>query len=316
VVPPPRHSHGCVAVAGKMVIIGGHTTDGEQFTRKKDIWVYDPKNNTFEEIIPLGEQLPAISRHRLVSVNNIVYSFGGILQDKQKLNAIFTFDLHTKCWQALAVKGTPPSVRCDPVVVSHGTDIIVFGGSDVDMNFPSDMHVFNTATCTWWQPEVKGTPPSSRIGSVGTVIRNKLYIYGGGKYNKVMKNYTEIYLEVWAMDLTTWTWELEATRTDIVPKAGDFLNAFSVGNHFFIEGGWFSKPWCFDTVTRTWCMIPCLNSINNNDSTCVVLGESVYYYGGYFNVHRHHFTKVNLSALAFLGAPFSNDQKAEIAVAP
>jgi len=283
-----------------MVIMGGHVTDGETFTRRSDIWIYDPSRQTFEEIIPECEKLPLISRHKLVCINYLVYSFGGILQDKSKLNSITTFDYRTKILRTLTVKGTPPSVRCDSVVVSHGTNIVVFGGSDKDMNFPSDVHVFDTLTKTWSQPKVEGTPPSSRIGCVGTVIRDRLYIYGGGNYNKVEKKYSEIYIEVWVLDLMTWTWEHEVTSTSEAPKAGDFLNVFSIGNHFFIEGGWYSKPWCYDTVTRSWLNVNTTNSINNNDAACVVIGDSVYYYGGYFNRHRHNLTKVGLPSLAFL----------------
>lgn len=301
VQPPPRQSHGCAAVGEKMVILGGHVAQGDTFIRKDDIWVYHTSTDHFEEITTVGLKPPQISRHRMVSVDGLIYSFAGILQDKTKLNSVFTLDFHKKEWKELTVFGTKPSPRCDPVVVTRNSQIIVFGGSDKDMNFLSDVHVFDTNTLTWQQPQITGVAPSTRIGSVGGIIQDKLYLYGGGNYDRVRKVYTQMFAEIWTLNLTTWHWEFEVT-SGTPPTACDFLNIFTLGNHFFIDGGWHTKPWCYDTVTKTWMQINSSNPQNNNDSSCVVVGNTAVYYGGYFNHYCHHLMMVDLSPLSFLQA--------------
>jgi len=67
--------------------------------------------------------------------------------------------------------GNPPEPRCDPVVVAYQKSIVVFGGSVGDFIFPSDVHIFNTETNTWTQPQTIGTAPSPRIGCTAVVIK-------------------------------------------------------------------------------------------------------------------------------------------------
>jgi N-acetylneuraminic acid mutarotase len=287
-----------------MVIIGGHITQREDnFERMDDIWSYDPSSNKFEEIVPIGQKPPKLSRHRVVVVDNLLYSFGGIIQDRTKLNSIFTFDLNTRIWTDLnsvcELKGTPPSPRCDPVVVAYGKQIVVFGGSDKDMCFLSDIHVFDTVTNTWSQPTTQGEAPPSRIGAVGTVVRNKMFLYGGGSYDKIVKAYTRTFPEIWTLNLDTWTWELEQF-SGVPPSVCDFLSVFNLGNHLFIDGGWYTKPWCYDTVAHSWCAVENAPLQNNNDSSCALLGQTAVYYGGFFNYYRHHLSTIDLTDLSFL----------------
>jgi len=296
--PPPRQSHGATRVGNKMIIIGGHQVVGENFQRKDDIWVFDTTTNKFEK---KDAQIPSMSRHRLLSIKDKVYAFGGILQNKQKLNSVFTLDIDTFSWKELNVIGQPPEPRCDPVVVSYGSNIIVFGGSVLDLVFPSDVHVFNTETNQWTQPETHGEIPPSRIGATGVVIGDMLYIYGGGDYDKERRRYKTLYTEIWSLNLLTYTWGQVPASGDI-PKIMDFLNAFVVGNHLVIEGGWYSEPYAFDTISRKWLQLTNKEKkrVNNNDSSATLIGDSVYYFGGYHNSYKHHLFKLDISHLSFL----------------
>jgi len=237
-----------------MIILGGHQVDGENFRRQDDIWEFDTITNKFEQIVSKDAQIPSMSRHRILSIGNKIYAFGGILQNKQKLNSVFTLDLDTLCWEELKVTGIPPEPRCDPVVVSYGSNIIVFGGSVQDLVFPSDVHVFNTETNHWTQPETQGDIPPSRIGSTGVVIGDMMYIYGGGDYDKERRRYKALFTEIWTLNLITYVWSQIHASGDI-PKIMDFLNAFVVGNHLVIEGVWYSEPYAFDTVSRRWLQL-------------------------------------------------------------
>jgi len=302
--PSPRQSHGATRVGNKMVIFGGHQVVGESFERKDDIWTFDAVTHKFEQIIPKST-IPAMSRHRTVTINDKIYSFGGILQNKQKLNSVFKFDLQTLIWEELLVYGQPPEPRCDPVVVSCGNKIIVFGGSIQDLVFPSDLHIFNTETNCWSQPETKGQAPPSRIGCTGVVIGDLMYIYGGGDYDKEKKRYTTLFTEIWTLNLENFEW-CQVQACGDIPKIMDFLNAFVVGNHLVIEGGWYSDPYAFDTVSRRWIQLG--NSaanvkVNNNDASATLIGDSVYYFGGYHNTYQHHLCRLDIAHLSFLLKP-------------
>jgi N-acetylneuraminic acid mutarotase len=299
--PSPRQCHGAVALGSNMVIFGGHQIEGDNFNRHDDMWFFDSQNSSFTEIQTQGIRIPPISRHRMVAINNRIYSFGGILHNRQKLNSVFMFNPETLCWSELVVNNEPPSPRCDPAVVAYKHSIVVYGGSIKDLAFPSDVHVFDTQTLTWSHPTVSGTIPPSRIGSTAVVVRDQMYIYGGGEYNREERKYTKLYHEMWTLDLKTWEWtHLEVKGT--IPKISDFLNAFVVGNHIVIGGGWNTNPYAFDTVTRTWMELPSGDSVivNNNDASAVHIGNHVYYYGGYHNEYKHHLHALDIGHLDFL----------------
>jgi N-acetylneuraminic acid mutarotase len=299
--PPPRQSHGAVHVGNKMIVLGGHQLVEENFQRQDDIWEFDTLTNQFERIVPKGAVVPAISRHRVVNIGNQVYIFGGILQNKQKLNSIFTLDVDNMIWQELTVSGNPPDPRCDPVVVVHGSTIIVFGGSVQDLVFPSDIHVFDTLTNTWREQSTTGPIPPPRIGCTGAVVGDTLYIYGGGDYDKQEKKYVTLFTEIWTLDLIKFEWSQVRTIGER-PKVSDFLNAFVIGNHIVIEGGWYEEPYAFDTVARAWVQLKNEDNlkVNNNDSSATLIGNAVYYFGGYDTTYRHHLYKLDLSHLDFL----------------
>jgi N-acetylneuraminic acid mutarotase len=299
--PSPRQCHGAVALGSKMVIFGGHQIEGDNFNRRDDMWFFDSEQSSFSEIQTQGIRIPPISRHRMVNIEDRIYSFGGILHNREKLNSVFMFDPETLAWQELVVNNAPPEPRCDPVVVAYKHFIVVFGGSIKDLAFPSDVHVFDTKTLTWFQPSVTGTTPPSRIGCTAIVLKDKMYIYGGGDYNREQRKYIKMYYEMWTLDLLAWRWEYLEVKGE-VPKISDFLNSFAVGNHIVVGGGWCTNPYAFDTITRTWSYLTNRDNIivNNNDSSAVHIGKHVYYFGGYHNLYRHHLNALDIGHLDFL----------------
>jgi len=283
-----------------MVISGGHQIEGDNFNRQDDMWFFDSEHEEFYQVHPQGFQIPPISRHRLVNIDNRIYSFGGILHNRQKLNSVFMFDPETLIWEELVVSNEPPEPRCDPVVVAYKHYMVIFGGSIKDLAFPSDVHVFDTQSRSWFRPPVTGSQPPSRIGCTAVILRDTMYLYGGGDYNREERKYRKMYTELWTLDLVSWNWtylEIEG----ILPKISDFLNSIVVGNHIIIGGGWCSNPYAFDTISRTWTLLPNRNNItiNNNDSSAVQIGNYVYYFGGYYNNYRHNLNVLNIGNLNF-----------------
>jgi len=302
--PPPRQSHGATRVGNKLLIMGGHQINDDRFQRQDDIWTFDTVTQVFERLQPMDNNgPPPLSRHRIVSLDDKIYSFGGILQDKKKLNSVFKFDPVTLQWEELSVKGKIPQERCDSVVVAYHRKLIVFGGSVQDLVFPSDLHVFDIDTQEWTQPPVQGDVPPARIGCTGVVVGDVMYLYGGGDYDKNQQKYKTLFTEIWALDLVKFEWSRVPTVGE-VPTISDFLNVFVIGNHLVIEGGWYSEPYAFDTVGKRWRRLTTTtedgSKVNNNDASATLIGNAVYYFGGYYNAYRHHLYKLDVSSLSFL----------------
>jgi N-acetylneuraminic acid mutarotase len=300
--PSPRQCHGAVALGSKMLIFGGHQIEGNNFNRRDDMWLFDPKESEFQEIHPQGIRIPPISRHRMVNINNRIYSFGGIVQNRQKLNSIFMFDPETLAWEELEVQNKPPEPRCDPVVVAYKHFLVIFGGSIKDLAFPSDVHLFDTISRSWSQPSIIGDVPPARIGCTAVVHNDTMYLYGGGDYNGEERKYRKMYSEMWTLDLKKWQWNYLDTASGTLPKISDFLNSFVVGNHIIIGGGWSSNPYAFDMISRNWTLLKNKDNttVNNNDSSAVRIGTQVYYFGGYHNNYKHHLNAMDIGHLDFL----------------
>uniref|UniRef100_A0A6B2LB19 Uncharacterized protein n=1 Tax=Arcella intermedia TaxID=1963864 RepID=A0A6B2LB19_9EUKA len=239
--------------------------------------MFDIETETYQEIHP-SHSPPAHSRMRIVTINDTLYSFGGILQDKKKLNQIYTFNLVSKDWEVLPGEGIPPNPRCDPVMYGYKNKIIIYGGSEENLIFPNDLHVFDIDKKMWYKPECKGNWPSRRIGCFGTVIHQKLYIYGGGDYNRERESYDSQYDEIWSLDLESYTWKQEIT-TGISPKSPIFSHWFSIGHHIVVIG--INHCYFFDTVSHYWDKIEVQQLPPNPVIGLCVLANP------YTNTHNH-----------------------------
>jgi len=237
----------------------------------------------------------------------LIYLFGGIDDEFRKLNDIFSFNLETKLWKRERTKGTSPSPRCDHVGVTYGNKIIFVGGSDEQMNFLTDVHVFDTVENTWNQPVVHGVPPSSRIACCSTRLGNKMFIFGGGLWDVTSQNYVEGYSDIFVLNLDEYTWYHPKAKGDIPsPKDNKFSSLITVGNHLFLEIGRISSTdtgycssYVFDTVTETWSKLKQtnLNVLTNNCSSCNVIGSKAFYFGGNRGRGSNEMLKLNLNHL-------------------
>jgi len=254
--PPPRSRHGACVVEEKLVIIAGHKRVGSEFIRSNDIWTFDLVKEVFSEVNVIGE-VPVMSRLWTGNIENLVYCFGGIKQNGKKLNNVYSFDISTSEWKKEEVIGVPPSKRCDPLGVVYDKKIIIVGGSDIDLNFPIDVHEYDTETHTWRNIPLMGDYPSNRIACCCSRVDNMMYIYGGGVWDKNTKEYTEQYSETWALNLDTYTWTNLNPFISVIPSVVNiFPVMFTVGNQLVLDGGRYQRDetetYIFDTVQLNW----------------------------------------------------------------
>jgi len=303
--PSARSRSGVTRVGNKIILVGGHVRVGD-FVRENDIWCFDTNTENFERIQPVPEcEPPKISRLCLEAYGDTVYSFGGILQNKKKINTIYSFDLNKKEWRELETEGTPPSGRCDPVTCMYsGVDkkgILVFGGSQEGLIYPSDVHFFNIETRTWEAVQLENAPPVDRIGACGAVIGDKFYLYGGAYWYKETSTYTKNYHEMWSLQLSkgAWRWEQLPCYGETPSGTPVNLTAVAIGNHILVEGSMSCNgSYLYDTVSYTWSKVTPKMTVNDaNYGSATLVGDTVYYLCGY-RAHNHARDVIKLSLSA------------------
>ncbi|XP_073697367.1 rab9 effector protein with kelch motifs isoform X2 [Garra rufa] len=135
-------------------------------------------------------------------------------------------------WQTVQVKGMAPSVRTYHTSSACVDDrLFVFSGGDAGASPVTDpqLHVFDTVSVTWLQPESKGTPPAPRHGHVITAVGSNIYIHGGMAGEK-------FYNDMFLLSTETMKWEKVRAKGDIPPGVAAH-SSVTLGKNIFIFGG-------------------------------------------------------------------------------
>uniref|UniRef100_H9G8E9 Rab9 effector protein with kelch motifs n=1 Tax=Anolis carolinensis TaxID=28377 RepID=H9G8E9_ANOCA len=138
----------------------------------------------------------------------------------------------TGTWEKPEVRGVPPSVRTfHTSTAAIGDRLYVFGGGDKGADPVQDqqLHIFDSATLTWLQPEVSGQAPTPRHGHVMVAVGNRLFVHGGLASDT-------FYGDLFSIDITKMKWEtLPATGS--VPGGRAAHSAVAFRDHLYIFGG-------------------------------------------------------------------------------
>ncbi|KAL6782490.1 hypothetical protein ACKKBG_A06980 [Auxenochlorella protothecoides x Auxenochlorella symbiontica] len=109
-----------------------------------------------------------------------LYVFGGEDAHRRALADLLVLDLPSMTWTAPLTTGKAPAPRTAHVAtVWRERYLVIFGGGSVAHCF-DDVHVLDTATLEWSQPEVEGPVPPPRAGHAAAVLGSTWYIVGGG----------------------------------------------------------------------------------------------------------------------------------------
>lgn len=162
----------------------------------------------------------------------------------------------------LTTYGNPPAPRGGHTATFVAKKLFVFGGSAYSAKglntggrespltiVKSDLHVLDLGTMTWSIPSVQGIQPPARYAHTGTLMGNKLIIFGG--FNG------RVYLDdLNVLDTSTMSWYVPVVK-GTPPSARYAHTATPVGAKLFIFGGCgenrcFSELHVLDTATMTW----------------------------------------------------------------
>ncbi|NXP09808.1 RABEK protein, partial [Thinocorus orbignyianus] len=97
-------------------------------------------------------------------------------------SCVQVLDPEVGTWESPEVRGVQPLPRTyHTSAAAVGDRLFVFGGGEKGAEPVRDqrLHVFDTATLTWSQPDTHGDPPSPRQGHAVAAVGTKLFIHGG-----------------------------------------------------------------------------------------------------------------------------------------
>lgn len=135
-------------------------------------------------------------------------------------------------WQTVQVRGVAPTVRTyHTSSACVGDRLYVFSGGDAGASPVTDpqLHVFDTVSVTWLQPESRGTPPAARHGHVITAVGSNIYIHGGMAGEK-------FHSDMFLLNTEMMKWEKVRAKGDVPPGVAAH-SSVTFRKNIFIFGG-------------------------------------------------------------------------------
>jgi len=216
IIPYQRYGHTSVAWEDKAYIWGGRNDRAGACNR---LYSFDPASRTWKRPNVLGQIPGARDGHSACVIRDAMIIFGGYEEDEDRFsNEIHSFCFLTMTWTHVIVSGDPASWRDFHSATAVGDRyMIVFGGrSDYGAPFHTNhefyckkVHVFDTRTNRWSQPQVLGDAPTGRRSHSAFVHKDMVYIFGG--YNG---NEDRHFADLWCLDPSSYVW------TELNPRGG------------------------------------------------------------------------------------------------
>jgi N-acetylneuraminic acid mutarotase len=225
--PNPRSCHQAVVHKHHMYIFGGEFSTLRQFYHFRDLWRFDMKANTWEEVRGSGQPPTQRSGHRMIVWKGFIVVFGGFhdtFRDCKYYNDLHVFNIAEERWHRIDVSEISiPSPRSGCGFFLHPTNDLafVYGGyvrdkkvSGTDLN---DMWQLSLrllpgmavpVKVTWERLSRRGTPPTRRSGASFTVHKNRALVFGGvfDKDTEGLTMDSEFFNELYAFDMDRKRW--------------------------------------------------------------------------------------------------------------
>ncbi|XP_025022115.1 rab9 effector protein with kelch motifs isoform X1 [Python bivittatus] len=213
---------------GKVVIIAGANPSGSF----ADSYFIDLDANCWTAPGWVG-LLPRYEHAAFVPTSqpNTLWVYGGATETGNR-DCVQVLDLETGSWEKTSVTGNPPSPRTfHTSSAAIGDRLYVFGGGEkgVDPVKDQQLHIFDSATFTWLQPDVRGQPPAPRHGHVVVAVENRLFVHGGLAGDT-------FYDDLFSIDIKDLRWEMLSTSGSI-PGGRAAHSAVAFQGHIYIFGG-------------------------------------------------------------------------------
>ncbi|ORY06576.1 galactose oxidase [Basidiobolus meristosporus CBS 931.73] len=294
--PPKSLRAHSVNLVGELIFIFGGCDEN---TCYNDLYIFDAETMYWSNPQTNGEPPAPCRAHTSTLVDNKLFIFGGG-DGPNYFNELYILDTDTLTWSKPKVYGEIPGPRRAHTACHYGKYIYLFGGGD-GLRALNDVHrldISDLAKLTWSAVEVKGKPPIPRGYHTGTLVENKLLIYGGSDGH-------ECFSEAHVLDIETHTWE-HVKLSDSVPRLSH--TATQVGSYIFVAGGHDGDKYVQDVlllnlVTMNWETrnIYGIPPTGRGYHTAVLYDSRLFVYGGYDGKKVYDEVYIlDLSACAYL----------------
>ncbi|CAI9281517.1 unnamed protein product [Lactuca saligna] len=190
-------------------------------------------------------------------------------------------------WEKLETQRGGPGKRwghtCN--AVRGGQLLYIVGGYGEDNAQTNKVHVYDTTTRTWSEPEMQGTLPVPRDSHSCTTVGDKLFVFGGTDGNIPLK-------DLHILDTSTNTWMTPYVKGE-GPEAREGHSAALIGKRLFIFGGcgksfdtpveeYFDDLYILNTETMLWKRVATtgIPPAKRNSHTCVSWKNKIIVIGG------------------------------------
>lgn len=215
---------------GRLLIIGGANPSGSF----SDSHIINLDNHGWD--IAEWEGLEARYEHCSFvpeSCPQSLWVFGGAQQtgNRNCIQNVQVADSNPR-WNTVETNGTPASPRTyHTTSACLGDRLFVFSGGEIGSAPVSDskLHVFDTVSSTWSQPETQGRHPPARHGHIIVAVDSKIYIHGGMAGDK-------FHNDMYSLDSRSMKWEKVQAKGDIPPGVAAH-SAVVLGKNIYIFGG-------------------------------------------------------------------------------
>ncbi|XP_020368423.2 rab9 effector protein with kelch motifs [Rhincodon typus] len=189
--PSPRWNHTlCLSDPDTAILIGGergpksYCKDGPwrlELDNGENFWF--PLEMTPTKSIPVPRRVCGHSATYDPDTKRI-YIFGGV-KDEKCFNTVYILDTLTWKWSSIIGRGKVPSLAYHSAVVFH-QELFVFGGLLCRAPLTTEscsntLYIFNAEHEIWYQPIVVGERPLPRYSHSGTLLADKLVLFGGSR---------------------------------------------------------------------------------------------------------------------------------------
>jgi len=206
-LPEPRSGHSVERIGDYCYFFGGYN----EGCCMSDLYRFDLRTYQWQPLptrtgspAPEGRASHAACSLHTSDKHGLYYIHGGSGAEwgRSSKNDLWCYSTKKRSWAQLRQKGRVPPAMYGHTMALYGAHTIILFGGTTGWDYFNDVYAFDIRSGTWRTLEVRGTPPSTRYKHQCCIIKDGLYILGGGQFHA-----PDYPFDVHRLDLVTLTWE-------------------------------------------------------------------------------------------------------------
>ncbi|EFC42864.1 predicted protein [Naegleria gruberi] len=180
-VPQGRKQHSTAAVANKMYIFGGISSQVGSESVFNDVFVFDNETKLWSKVMVNGDSPTPRSGHTMVynQQTDSLVIFGGKVGGSYS-NEVWSLSLSELSWTSMSTTGNIPCGRENHSSVVCNDSMIIYGGWNIG-GPKNDLYSLNLATFEWkkYSHNLETEKDSKRFGHASVYLDGSVLIFGG-----------------------------------------------------------------------------------------------------------------------------------------